>query len=1077
MKKKHLLCLLGAAALFGACAKAQAILNPLPARVLGQLARPHTQQEMATPASLAPNLVEGREFYAPQSVALDATSSPPVLYVADTANNRVLAWRDATALSNGQKADLVIGQKDFTSTAAWGGSTLFSLSAFSSGLRAPSGVAVDASGNLFVADAGNNRILRYPRPFDQQDTAAADLVIGQPDLKSNFPNIGTQGDNGLLNNNPGPSASSIRTNASSTSGVQAASLVFDAEGNLWFTDSGNHRILRYSASDVGGAPNNGDSGASIAANFVLGQPDFTTATPNPGRVSTPTDRINKSSIRFGGPLAFDASGNLYFADDLSRVLVWQPPFDTPGMAAARILGIFVQVKDQPLPGPVNDTSFGSSSSQGVFNGGPQGLWVIDDCLFVSDTINNRIVRFDPMSTWPEESLENGTYSPKMAAVFGQADFTGGTANGGPGWEPSAATFYQPTSAVQWNGNVYLVDSGNSRVLALPYSSENKQLAPAFAVLGQVDFPFRSPNLIEGREFSAGSILVAFSSGQHAVLTLGPGAALDDTGDTPHLYIADTGNNRVLAFRDARQVQVSDLADIVIGQVDRYRSLVNSPINDASTPTATGLATPASVAVDPSGNLWVADTGNGRVLRYPRPFDNPAGPSEPDVVIGQPDFTTAANGDTTRDRLYRPSGIAFTPDGNLLVSDLAQNRVLLFRAPFLAAGQSADLVLGQPDGASNTGGNGTAQLSLPLGVSSDSSGLVYVADTGNNRLQIFGQITSLPETSVIEGADAVLTLPGNIVGQPVGVTVSRRTGAIWVSDLGYSRVLRFPEFNQIAVNPSPAADFYFNTYAPRQILLDANDDVIAVDSANRITMHYPQLQVVNAANAFPRVAPAMMAMLTAPGVVFSAQPATTDPGPLPKVLGDVEVLVAGLPSALQRVGNDIRLVIPKDAPYQGQAEFIVRTASTGQILAHSYVTMTQYSPGVFYAGDNPASSGQARAYNQDGSANNSSHSANKDEELTVCLTGYGAIDGLPDDGQAGSAIPIGDVRAYLIGTAAVEAQVLDSATDPNEPGVWRVKIKVPQVLTNGNYVFAVIYRNVGSTLYNGKSVRPTVSVNK
>ena len=60
--------------------------------------------------------MEGREFNGPQGVALDMNVNPPILYVADTGNNRVLGFRNANTFSNGQKADIVIGQVDFQST-------------------------------------------------------------------------------------------------------------------------------------------------------------------------------------------------------------------------------------------------------------------------------------------------------------------------------------------------------------------------------------------------------------------------------------------------------------------------------------------------------------------------------------------------------------------------------------------------------------------------------------------------------------------------------------------------------------------------------------------------------------------------------------------------------------------------------------------------------------------------------------------------------------------------------------------------------------------------------------------------
>jgi sugar lactone lactonase YvrE len=179
-------------------------INTSPTREFGQ------PQLSPTLYTAAPNYVEGRELYAPGSVALDTVSSPHVLYVADMANNRVLAWQNpeslATCGTGNPKcgfASLVIGQRDLFSTLPQGPAS--SGSQLSSGLSFPTAVAVDSSGNLYVADVGNNRVLRFPQPFKQQAATqpgtlfTVDLVIGQtsatsggsPNQGLSTPNAGT----------------------------------------------------------------------------------------------------------------------------------------------------------------------------------------------------------------------------------------------------------------------------------------------------------------------------------------------------------------------------------------------------------------------------------------------------------------------------------------------------------------------------------------------------------------------------------------------------------------------------------------------------------------------------------------------------------------------------------------------------------------------------------------------------------------------------------------------------------------------------------------------------------------------
>lgn len=121
----------------------------------------------------------------PHRIAIDTTVTPNHLYVADYGNNRVLGWNDASALTKGQPADLVIGQTDFTGSKADGGGSVSATT-----LYANAGLAVDADGNLWVADTGNNRVLEYNTPYEQfghpcsvgdpcEGGLAANLVLGQ----------------------------------------------------------------------------------------------------------------------------------------------------------------------------------------------------------------------------------------------------------------------------------------------------------------------------------------------------------------------------------------------------------------------------------------------------------------------------------------------------------------------------------------------------------------------------------------------------------------------------------------------------------------------------------------------------------------------------------------------------------------------------------------------------------------------------------------------------------------------------------------------------------------------------------
>ncbi len=1052
----HFVVVLAAAA--GSLAVAQT-LNPLPARIFGQPGVPRSLNELAAPSSIAPNLADARSLFRPNGVAVDTSADPPILYVADTGNHRVLAWRDATLAEMARPADLVIGQRNFNDSAPV---NITAQQAFTSALFSPTSVAVDREGNLFVADAGNNRILRFPKPFEQPEgePVKADLVIGQPHLRSNLPNRSSSA-------TAAPTAATIRSNASAIGGVQNVSIAFDPEGNLWFSDAGNHRILRYPAPAVQGPSNTGSDAADIEADLVLGQPDFTSAAGNPGRADPARgDRLRRDSIRFGGPIAFDSHGNLFFADDLARVLVWQPPFFN-GKAASRILGIHVARGPEDILPAVNQYAFGFqlgvSGTTLIFAGGPQGLWCAEDHLFVADTYNHRIVRFDPVSSWAPEDLMEGQISPPMAAVSGQDDFHQNTPNRWQFAEPTNESFQRPVAGAYAAGRMFIVDQDNHRVLQHAFDAENAAPLPAEAAYGQIEFAFRSPNLIEGREVSGGAITIL--AGNQAVnLGLGPHIAIhypDNPDEPPHLYIADTGNNRVLAYWDARQFEFGRSADLILGQVGDTRSLVNSPFNNPAQPTRTGLFQPSSVAVDSEGNVWVADTGNGRLLRFPRPFDLWQSHQEADVVLGQPDFETRPTGDPARDRLFRPVSVSVSPSGRVVAADLAHHRVLVFQGPF-ENGQPAALVLGQTDGESSSAGSELNRMNLPLSVAVDAEERIYVADANNNRLLVFER----PEF-VADGSSPALALnlaASNRNVTPVAVAVNRQNGDIWIADGRQNRVLRYPPVEILAISGDAQWNYSFSTYGPRTLALDRRGALYVADASHRITMHYPLHTVVNGASGFPRIAPATIVQLEAPGVRFVEERVQAGGTPLPKSLASIEVLVEGIPAPLLSIDNGaIRLIVPKDAPIAGTAEFLVRNTATNEILSHGYSSMFNASPAVIFAGANPASSGQARATNQNGAENNSANPASSGQELTVYLTGTGPADGLPEDGEApGGEIPVSGVQAFILtSSAAIQATVVSSTLDPSEPGVWRVRIRVPQVQAAAAYGFAVIYRSMAS----------------
>jgi hypothetical protein len=226
----------------------------------------------------------------PAGVAVDRAGN---LFVAERSNNRVLEF--VPPLINGMMASTVIGQPSFTSSVP---------ATTQSGLRFPAGIALDRAGNLFVADQSNNRVLKFEPPFLAGMKASA--VIGQPGFTSRTAAV-TQsglsgplavavdaagdlfvadaGNNRVLEFKPpfgvvGKSASVVLGQSvftSKASATTATGLVFpagiglDGAGNLYVSDNLNDRVLEFKE-----PPFTTGMGATV----VIGEPDFTTAESN-----------------------------------------------------------------------------------------------------------------------------------------------------------------------------------------------------------------------------------------------------------------------------------------------------------------------------------------------------------------------------------------------------------------------------------------------------------------------------------------------------------------------------------------------------------------------------------------------------------------------------------------------------------------------------------------------------------------------------------------------------------------------------------------------------------------------------
>jgi len=132
--------------------------------------------------------------------------------------------------------------------------------------------------------------------------------------------------------------------------------------------------------------------------------------------------------------------------------------------------------------------------------------------------------------------------------------------------------------------------------------------------------------------------------------------------------------------------------VVLGQAD----FIHGSANQGGAVAANTINGGDGVAFDGSGNLWVPDALNHRVLEFPAPFTTNMPAS---LVLGQADFVHASANQggaaPTSATLNFPHQVAFDSSGRLFVSDSGNSRTLVFAPPF-SNGMNASLVIGQPD---------------------------------------------------------------------------------------------------------------------------------------------------------------------------------------------------------------------------------------------------------------------------------------------------------------------------------------------------------------------------------------------
>jgi uncharacterized protein (TIGR03437 family) len=521
--------------------------------------------------------------------------------------------------------------------------------------------------------------------------------------------------------------------------------------------------------------------------------------------------------------------------------------------------------------------------------------------------------------------------------------------------------------------------------------------------------------------------------------------------------------------------------------------------DASDPTQVQFNNPNAIAIDSKGVLYVADTANHRIRTISG--------STTATIAGTGTAGNSGNGaSATAAQLTSPGGVAVDSAGNVYISDTGNNLVRKISGGNINnfAGGS-----GQPEYSGDGGAATSAGISGPTGITIDSAGNVYFADTGNSlirRVDKNGTITSyIGQTGptagklnhptgiwmdasntlwvadsnnrrLIKFAGSTFTVVAGIgsagfsgdggpainalLNNPTGVAADN-SGSVYIADSNNSRIRKItPDGNIVTIagrggasysgdgGPATSAGLAF----PRGITVDASGKVYIADTQNSvIRVLTPSLPAItsggvgNAASFAPHISPGALASVFGTG--FGT--ATAQPSaPLPKSTGGVSVTVNGTAAPIYYASpTQINFQVPW-ATTTGTASVVV-SVNGGNSNSIS-VPVTAAAPGLFYL-----PSGVAIVQNQDYSLNDPSNPAARGSTIIAYLTGSGPVlpaqtDGVP--APTNTLVNMTSTYSAQIGSAA--AQVPFAGLAPSFIGLVQMNIVVPSTLSPGTYPLTI-----------------------
>ena len=337
-----------------------------------------------------------------------------ILYLPDYGNARVLGF-NTIPTTNGESADFVLGQPDFTTTTS---------DLTQAGMDGPQSVSVD-NGKFFLTDYSSNRITVY-NTVPTTGPGLPDVVVGQPDFVTD-------------------------TEDPANSGLTSPETSIAVDGKLIVTDSDSNRVLIWnSIPTVNGTP----------ADIVLGQNDLAHNEPNDDNQDGTAD-ANPTARTLSSPSGVWSDGTRVVVLDYenNRALIWNT-FPTANFTPADVVLGQGDFTHNTSNDDDQDGTEDSMPSDRTLNYPYDGVFCKNDQLFIADYDNNRVLVWNTFPT---------TNFAPADVVLGQVDFTGSTANdadndGTEDATPSATTLYEPKGIYIEGDKLIVADGGNYRYL-------------------------------------------------------------------------------------------------------------------------------------------------------------------------------------------------------------------------------------------------------------------------------------------------------------------------------------------------------------------------------------------------------------------------------------------------------------------------------------------------------------------------------------------------------------------------------------------------------------------------------------